>query len=382
MLQEIVMPQLGLTMTEGSVSSWLKKPGEKVQRGEILFLVQTDKVEMEVESFVTGMVDSILVDPEVVVKVGTVIATVEDGRQATISAPPPAVQQAATLPAQPLREALVGSTKSALQTEAPISPRARKLATSLGIDFSLLKPSKGDRITEDDVRSFHEKGASAPNRTVIAQRMTSSFQSAPHFYLTAHVDVTNLVKLRDATVGAIQESHGVKITYTDFFVRALALGLREKPGVNSFWRSNQVEQFPSIDISLAVQTSNGLITPVIRDADKLSVPELAKQRSSLTDKARARKLTLSEMEGGSATLSNLGAYGIDEFHPILNPPQSIILATGRIAKRPVVINDDVQARSTVHLTLAADHRVLDGVDAAEFLDQIRNLLENPGGTLL
>ena len=123
MLQEIVMPQLGLTMTEGSVSSWLKKPGEKVQRGEILFLVQTDKVEMEVESFVTGMVDSILVDPEVVVKVGTVIATVEDGRQATISTPPPAVQQAATLPAQPLREAHVGSTKS-VSKGSPISPRA------------------------------------------------------------------------------------------------------------------------------------------------------------------------------------------------------------------------------------------------------------------
>ena len=138
MLQEIVMPQLGLTMTEGSVSSWLKKPGEKVQRGEILFLVQTDKVEMEVESFVTGMVDSILVDPEVVVKVGTVIATVEDGRQATISTPPPAVQQAATSPAQPLREALVGSTKSALQTEAPISPRARKLASFAG--YRLVSP--------------------------------------------------------------------------------------------------------------------------------------------------------------------------------------------------------------------------------------------------
>ena len=376
------MPQLGLTMTEGAVSTWLKKPGEKVQRGEILFLVQTDKVEMEVESFVTGMVDSILVEPEVVVKVGTVIATVEDGRQATITAPPPAVKQSATLGTQPLEKTAVVSTKSALQTEAPISPRARKLANSLGIDVSLLTPSKGDRITEDDVRAFHEKGAAKPNRTVIAQRMTSSFQSAPHFYLTAHVDVTNLVTLRNANVDAVQESHDVRITYTDFFVRALALGLREKPGVNSFWGSHQVEQYPSVDISLAVQTPSGLVTPVIRGADRLSVPELAKQRSSLTDKARSRKLALGEMEGGSATLSNLGAYGIDEFHPILNPPQSVILATGRIAKRPMVIDDDLQARSTVHLTLAADHRVLDGVDAAEFLDQIRNLLENPSGILL
>lgn len=375
------MPQLGLTMTEGAVSTWLKKPGDRVERGEILFLVQTDKVEMEVESFVTGQIDSILVDPEVVVKVGTVIATVEDGRQAkTVSAP--AVKQVATAPPEALPTPAVVSAKAATQTETPISPRARKLANSLGIDLSLLKPSKGDRITEEDVRSFQEKSAAKPNRTVIAQRMASSFQSAPHFYLTTHVDVSNLVALRTANVGVVQGSHGVKITYTDFFVRALAMALREKPGVNSFWGANQVEQFRSVDIALAVQTPHGLLTPVLKTADILTIAELAKQRTELTEKARARKLTLSEMEGGSATLSNLGAYGIDEFHPILNPPQSVILATGRIAKRPIVIDDSVQARSTVHLTLAADHRVLDGVDAAEFLDRIRNLLENPGGALL
>ncbi len=375
------MPQLGLTMTEGAVSAWLKKPGDRVERGEILFLVQTDKVEMEVESFVSGLVDNILIEPEVVVKVGTVIATVEDGRGAKTAAPS-GVKPVVSASLEHATKPAVVTTKAVTQTDSPISPRARKLASSLGIDFTLLKPSKGGRITEEDVRSFHEKAAAKPSRSVIAQRMASSVQSAPHFYLTTHVDASNLVQLRNANIGVVQASHGVRITYTDFFLRALALALREKPGINSFWGSNQVEQFRSVDLSLAVQTPHGLLSPVIKNADTLTLAELAKERSALTERARARKLTLSEIEGGSATLSNLGAYGIDEFHPILNPPQSVILATGRIEKRPIVINDTVQARPTVHLTLAADHRVLDGADAAEFLDRIRNLLENPEGTLL
>jgi pyruvate dehydrogenase E2 component (dihydrolipoamide acetyltransferase) len=381
MLQEIVMPQLGLTMTEGAVSAWLKKPGDRVERGEILFLVQTDKVEMEVESFVSGLVDHILIEPDVVVQVGTVIAIVDDGRSPKTDR----LQGGEPVVAAPLEHAMkpqVVTTKALTQTDRPISPRARKLANSLGIDLTLLKPSKGGRITEDDVRSFQEETAAKPSRAVIAQRMVSSVQSAPHFYLTTLVDANNLVQLRNANIGLVQDSHGVKITYTDFFLRALALALREKPGINSFWGSNQVEQFRSVDVAFAVQTPHGLVTPVIKKADTLSFAELAIERSTLTERARARKLTLSEMEGGSATLSNLGAYGIDEFHPILNPPQSVMLATGRIAKRPIVIDDVVQARPTVHLTLAADHRVLDGVEAAEFLERVRNLLENPGETLL
>ena len=188
MLQEIVMPQLGLTMTEGAVSAWLKKPGDRVERGEILFLVQTDKVEMEVESFVSGLLDNILVEPDVVVKVGTVIATVEDGRAA--KSPAPAINLVAAPPRETIPKADVVSTKVVSKREVPISPRAKKLASSLGIDVALLTPSKGDRITEEDVRNFQEKAVAKPNRAVIAQRMTSSFHSAPHFYLTAHVDVT------------------------------------------------------------------------------------------------------------------------------------------------------------------------------------------------
>ncbi len=237
MLQEIVMPQLGLTMTEGAVSAWLKKPGDRVERGEILFLVQTDKVEMEVESFVSGLLDNILIEPDVVVKVGTVIATVEDGRAAKSTAP--AIHHVADPPRETIPKTDVVSTKVVFKREIPISPRAKKLASSLGIDVALLTPSKGDRITEEDVRKFQEKTVAKPNRAVIAQRMTSSFHSAPHFYLTAHVDVTSLAKVRDANVAAIQETHGVKVTYTDFFLRALAVALLERPG--SIHTGNRIE---------------------------------------------------------------------------------------------------------------------------------------------
>jgi pyruvate dehydrogenase E2 component (dihydrolipoamide acetyltransferase) len=380
MLQEIVMPQLGLTMTEGAVSAWLKKPGDRVERGEMLFLVQTDKVEMEVESFVSGLLDNILVEPDIVVKVGTVIATVEDGRAA--KSPAPAISLAPAPPLETIPKADIVSTKVVSKGEIPISPRAKKLASSLGIDVALLRPSKGDRITEEDVRNFQEKAAAKPNRAVIAQRMTSSFQSAPHFYLTAHVNVSRLAEVRDANVAAIQKTHGVKITYTDFFLRALAIALLEKPGVNSYWQSDQVVRLSTVELSLAVQTPHGLLTPVIRAADQLTLADMARERVALVEKARARKLTLNEMEGGSATLTNLGTHGIDEFHPILNPPQSIILATGRVDKRPFVVDDTIQPRLSVYLTLAVDHRVLDGVDAAEFLHRIRELLENPIRTLL
>jgi pyruvate dehydrogenase E2 component (dihydrolipoamide acetyltransferase) len=267
------------------------------------------------------------------------------------------------------------------------------MAGSLGIDLASVTPANGARIVEEDIRLFHEKTtAKAPQspqgssprsgRAVVAQRMAESFHSTPHFYLTAQADATRLVALRTESVDILQARTGVKPTYTDFFLRALAQALSESPTVNSFWNANAVEQRSAVDLSIAVQTEQGLLTPVLRQADRLTFADLIKQRSVLVEKANSRKLTLQELEGGSATLSNLGAHRIDEFHAIINPPQSIILATGQIAKRPMVIDDRVEARSTVFLTLSADHRVLDGVGAAVFLDRIRELLENPYALLV
>jgi pyruvate dehydrogenase E2 component (dihydrolipoamide acetyltransferase) len=371
---EILMPQLGLTMTEGAVTSWLKHPGDRVEKGDLVFTVQTDKVEMEVESFGQGYLERILVAPEQVVAVGTVIATLSDQ-------PPGA-----------------SGTAPAADAEAsgpPASPRARRVAQELGVNLAAVKPASGKRITEEDVRQFHEVQAGTPTpttsshptpattdrraeaRKVTAQRMTSSFQSAPHFYLGVEAHAEELVKLRQTLVQNLTSQLGVKLTFTDFFLKALAVALTEQPHVNEYWREKEVVRNESVNIGFAAQTDNGLMVPVIRNAGQLSLFDLARERAHLTSKAREGRLSLAEMEGGSATLSNLGHFGIDWFQAILNPPQSVILATGRISKRPVVIDHQVLAQETVALNLSADHRVLDGVAAARFLARIRELIEAP-----
>ena len=354
MSSEIVMPQLGLTMTEGSVTTWLKRPGESVAKGEPLFTVETDKVEMEVESTARGYLTSILVDVGKVVKVGTVIALISES-----------ISESRDGPVAP--------------PQAVASPRARKLAKELGVDIQKIKPSRGHRIVEEDVRQYHQEHADAPviaelrptARKIVAQRLTASFQQAPHFYLGVEVNASELVRLRERLVEKL------KVTYTDFFLMALARSLREQEPVNSRWQNDTVTRNLSVDIGFAVQGAEALLVPVIRHADHLSLPEMSHQRQMLSEKARAGKLSLPEMEGGSATLSNLGQYGIDWFQAILNPPQSVIVSTGRIAKRPAVLNDRLEVCDCLSVTVSADHRVLDGVAAARFLSRIKELLENP-----
>ena len=381
---EILMPQLGLTMTEGAVTTWLKNPGDRVEKGDIVFTVQTDKVEMEVESFGQGYLDRILVAPDQVVPVGTVIATLSDHA-----------------PGDPRAEATAGAAFS-----AAVSPRARRVAQELNVDLAGVKPAKGKRITEDDVRLFHransggsaaapaiepppstparvivpaaEKPASLPaTRKITAERMASSFQSAPHFYLGVEANAAELVRLRESLVRHATDRFGVKLTYTDFFLKAIAVALTEQPRVNESWSDGNIVRRESIDVGFATQTENGLVVPVIRKGDRLSIFDVGRERAALTTKARDGKLSLAEIEGGSATLSNLGHAGIDWFQAILNPPQSVILATGRIAKRPVVVDDEIQAVPTVMLNLSADHRVLDGMAAAAFLARVRELIEAP-----
>jgi pyruvate dehydrogenase E2 component (dihydrolipoamide acetyltransferase) len=358
MTYEIVMPQLGLTMTEGSVSTWLKKPGEWVEKGEMLFTVQTDKVEMEVECFGSGYLSDILVENEQVVPVGTLLATL---RQEAVAA--------------------VAESKSAA------SPRARKIAKELGVDVAAVRAA-GSRISEEDVRRhFEQSGSIAPKpavaveaaastaRKITARRMTESFTSAPHFYLGVEANAAALTRLREEL-----NSDGTgrpKLTFTDFFLKAMAEALREQPGVNAFWNGDGVTRRDRIDIGCAVQTDDSLVVPVIRNAENLDLYAVAERRADLVQKARMRTLAVSDMEGGSATLSNLGTSGIDWFQAILNPPQSVILAVGRIAARPVVVGNQLQVQPTVHMNLSADHRVLDGAAAAAFLSRVQQLMEHP-----
>ena len=416
MTYEVVMPQLGLTMEEASVVSWKKQAGDWVTKGEVLFTVETDKAEMEVESADSGYLNSLQVGLGEKVRVGTVIAllgdrpgevTVKDAASATGASIDAGARKAAATHSKPPAKPGVDSTNSGggrLPTETlssreiPASPRARRLAEELGIDVNTVKPGRGKRIVEEDIRRFHENrqtvgketGAGAGSdgterasarRRIIAQRMSKSFQRALHFYLGVEADATEIVKLREEWPGTDDCAADPKPAYRDLFQRALAIALKEHPHVNAFWRDNDVVPRDSIDLGFAVQAADGLVVPVIRNADQLTLADLTRQRSALTEKAKAGKLELREMAGDSATISNLGSFGVDWFQAILNSSQSILLATSRIAKRAVVVNDSLQLRHSLILSFSADHRVLDGAAAANFLNRVKGLIEAPAAML-
>jgi pyruvate dehydrogenase E2 component (dihydrolipoamide acetyltransferase) len=399
MLHEIVMPQLGLTMTEGSVNTWLKQSGDLIEKGDLLFTVSTDKVDMDVESTGRGFLSATL-EPGITVPVGTVIAVLTDrpGEKGTITPgraqrsddavqqPEPAPHRAAA--DDPAKTQLSGSFPQPSKNTSdgsryPASPRARALAKSLGIEITEIMPQTGSRIVEEDVRrfdAFREKEKperpSAVKR-ITAERTTESFQRAPHFYLGAEVNASRLVQLREELAEIAQRRLGFKLTYSDFMLKALSMALREESEVNAYWDDGSIVRRNSIDVAFAAQTETGLKAPVIRDVADLSLFQIASKRHDLADRARAGTLQLEELQGGSATFSNLGAYGVSWFQAILNLPQSVILAAGTIAKRPMVVDDRVEACHSLMLTLSADHRVLDGVAAARFLGVIQRTLEDP-----
>lgn len=245
---------------------------------------------------------------------------------------------------------------------------------------------------EVDIRSFAESRATASvavpstgsiketpsaTRRAIAQRMAASFRDVPHFYLDRLADAGELTKIRETVFAAIEKQTGVHLTYTDALLKAMAMALREHPEINASWQEDVILRRQSFNVGIAVQTPTRLLVAVLRDADRLSLAEVGRKRTELVTTARAGKLTLEQMEGASCTLSNLGPFGVDHFHAILNPPESAILAAGRIAERAVAVAGTVVARPTISLSLSVDHRLIDGVVAAGFLGSIVHAIENP-----
>ena len=395
MAYEIVMPQLGLTMTEGSVNTWIKQQGEHVQKGEMLFTVSTDKVDMEVESSGSGFLNTVA-EPGAMVPVGTVIAVLTDqpGEKVAVTAKiasngqlaaTPGQRESAPEPSEPAAPDVTAKPASSPGSRSfPASPRARSLAKSLGVEISDIAPESGTRIVEADVKRYCEtrKAAAKPELVTAARRLTAertsqSFERAPHFYLGREVNAGRLVQLRKQLQDTAQRKLGFNITYTDFLLRALALALREETSVNAYWQDGRVIAKGSIDVAFAAQTEKGLLVPVIANADKLDLFGTAARRKELSERAHEGKLQVEELQGGSATLSNLGTQGVDSFQAILNPPQSVILASGSIAKRPLVVDGKLEIADTLILSLSADHRVLDGVAAAKFLNAIARMIEDP-----
>ena len=406
---EIVMPRLGWTMDEGTLVEWLKKEGETVAVGEILFVVESDKAVNEVESFDGGIlhIPDGAPGPGATVAVGTMLGyLLEPGEKAPVAAPsstpsdgpPPQPALHAQPAAVPSRGGEPDPAHSRSSAKSPplksarvkpaISPRARRLAGELGVDWTQLSGSgRSGRITEDDVRAASSTADSAsepvtgssdeaaiertrlsPVRRVIADRMSQSSRDNATVTLTAEIDATRLVEFRGRCPAP-------KPGYTDVFVRLAALALADHPVLNASLDDGHVLLHRSIHVGIAVDTDAGLLVPVIRDAGRKSIEEIRDEAAALAARAREGQLRPDDLRGGTFTITNLGMHGVDAFTPIINPPQSAVLGIGRIAMRPVVRDGQVVARYTVILSLTFDHRLVDGGPAARFLAALREAAE-------
>ena len=379
---EINVPRLGWSSEDGIFAGWLKQAGDRVVSGEPLFALESDKVTMEVEALDGGILRPLEGGPApgAVVVVGQVIGYLAaEGERVTEVA-----------------SAAAGAELAAAARPTPTSPRARARAKSLGIEIATVAPGPGGRrIVEEDVlrvAAAMPQPAAAPvapapapaaarGRRVIAARLEESFRT-PHFYVQAEVNATALARLREELLPVLLERDGVRLSFNDLLIKAAAQALRARPEVNRYWRDGESVPWETAHIGLAVQTAESLLVPVIRDADQLGVGAIARARQALVDKSQAGRLQAGDSEGASLTISNLGAFGVDRFQAILNPPQSLIIAAGRMAKRPVVEGDAVVARLTLPLSVSVDHRVIDGVAAAHYLESLVQVLEAPLRLLL
>lgn len=372
-MKKVIMPRMDVDMDSGVVVEWLKSEGEEVREGEPIVKVMSEKVTYEVPSPASGKLYRCVVKAGEEVPVATVIGVImEEGD--TVEELEKAVEEAKA------------AVKPAVKEERRVlaTPMARRLARQYGIDLTkVVGTGPGGRITKEDVlRLVEEAKAVGPKvarvipltgyRKSSAERLARSFREAPHASVSTVVDMTEAVRLREELKGK-----GVRVSYTAMVVKAVAKALREHPEVNSTYEDGVVKVWEDVNVCVAVATDEGLTAPVVRQADKLGLRELSDAIDDLAERARAKRLEKRDVEGGTFTVTNLGMYGVETFTPVINPPQAAILAVGRIAKRPMVVGDSLEVRDTAVLTLTFDHRVLDGVPAAEFLSRVKELLEDP-----
>ena len=394
MAVEVVMPKFGLTMTEGTIQQWFKAEGDAITAGEALFEVETEKVLYEIEAPADGTVAKLLYPLEAVVGVGLPVAVLaeagEDVAEIAARYADAADTQATPPPAATAQSKAAPAAESAASAErpkrVPVTPAARKLAKEHGIDLGRVAGSgPRGRITREDVQKIIDGGGRpAPGappappadetqplrgmRKVIAERMHQSLQGSAQLTITSEVDVSQLIDRRRA----VRQEFGV--TYTDFIVQACAHALRQHPRMNATLEDGTLRLDRGIHVGLAVALDEGLIVPVIRDTDRKSLEDIAGEAKTLAEKARAGRLTLEDVSGGTFTVSNLGMYGVDAFTPILNTPQTGILGVGRIVEKPALYRGEIARRSTMVLSLTFDHRVIDGAPAGAFLQTVADLL--------
>jgi 2-oxoglutarate dehydrogenase E2 component (dihydrolipoamide succinyltransferase) len=423
---DIVMPQMGESIFEGTITKWLKKPGDKVQRDEPLFEISTDKVDAEIPAPASGVLQDIKVVEGNTVQVNTVVGTIAgDGEAVTQPSAPPKAAPAApaktatyTPPAAPAAsEATTQPVREEEEDHARSSPLVRKIAREHNVNLGQVSGTgMGGRITKQDIMAFLERGessaparASAPvgqaavapsrpaapaaapipgdlvamtqMRKIIAQRMIESRRTSAHVHCMFEVDISRIVQLRNKTKSAFEQRHGARLTFMPFFVRSAIIALQQFPIVNASIEAESIRYHRHVNVGIAVALDWGLIVPVLKNADELNFLGLQRGISDLGERARSKKLKPDEVEGSTFTITNPGQFGAVFGLPIINQPNSAILGVGGITKTPLVVtdsdgNDSIAIRSVVHLTLGYDHRLIDGAVADQFMAFVKKTLEN------
>jgi pyruvate dehydrogenase E2 component (dihydrolipoyllysine-residue acetyltransferase) len=385
---DVIMPALGMAQETGKILRWLKREGDAVKKGEPLIEVETDKVTLDLEAPADGTLAGVRAYEGDEVPVGEVVAVVLAAGEELAAAAAGREPRLAREAEAPTAAAVVGDGRGVAapprRERRLASPKARRLAQARGVDIEALAGTgPNGAVVAADVEGL---AGIAPARAVgatpgrvwrlMAERTAASWQSVPHFYLRRELDATRLLGWRDAA----SRSPGVeRVTVTDLLVRVAAESLRRHPGVNASWREGTLVREERVNVAIAVATDDGLIAPVLHDADRLELQEIARRSAQLVAAARAAKLRPDDVIGATFTISNLGTFGVDEFDAIVVAPQAAILAVGRIAERPLVVDGRVVPRPTLRLTLSFDHRAVDGARGAEFLDTLASLIEEPAG---
>ncbi|GAA5415452.1 dihydrolipoyllysine-residue acetyltransferase component of pyruvate dehydrogenase complex [Paraliobacillus ryukyuensis] len=407
-LENMKMPQLGESVTEGTINTWLVKPGDKVNKYDPIVEVLTDKVNAEVPSSFSGTIKEIFAQEDETVAVGDVICSIETaGDESQV----PASNETTNKVTEETVEKTEVSAETSMKTR--YSPAVMRLAQENNLDLSNVKGSgKAGRITRKDVERMIANGSqqmSEPEQTedisvkqpkpvdfslengdkeipvtgvrkAIATNMVRSTTEIPHAWMMIEVDVTNLVKYRNAEKLKFKENEGYSLTYFAFFLSAVAKALKKFPELNSSWAGDKIIQYKDINLSIAVAHEKELFVPVIKNVDEKSIKGIAKEIYQLATKAKNGKLTQEDMSGGTFTVNNTGSFGSVQSMGVINHPQAAILQVESIVKRPVIIDDMFAARDMVNLCLSIDHRILDGVVSGDFMSEVKTYLENVSAT--
>ncbi|MBQ4875398.1 MAG: 2-oxo acid dehydrogenase subunit E2 [Rickettsiaceae bacterium H1] len=395
---EVLMPALSPTMTKGKLVKWLVKVGDSIEIGTVIAEVETDKATMEVEAFEEGKIGKILVKADtndVAVNSPIAIILLEGETESDLTNISSKKEETKVEKEEKIEKEVTSEEKKK-DERIKASPLAKNIAKEKNIDLAQIKVGSGPygRIVKEDVLNFVnnnelfipdkvvEKVKSSylevsTMRSVIAKRLIESKQEIPHFYLSVDCNLNNLISLKKEI-----NTEDTKITINDFIIKAMALALEKFPEVNSSWLGNKIERYGSVDVAVAVSLDEGLITPIVKNANKKALKVISSEIKSLAKKAKRGSLSSEEYLGGSITVSNLGMFGIKNFAAIINPPQSGILAVGAAEEKAVINQGEVIAATIMSMTLSVDHRVVDGALGAQFLNKIKHYLEYPVNILI